>query len=95
MPKQQAIIQECDKCKTTFARYEETPLCDACYGIEKAVKSFKEDDEFETLKQKISIPSPDRLWFVADGFRKGLTIEEVFDVDIQKHSLYFYGTKKK
>jgi Fur family ferric uptake transcriptional regulator len=22
------------------------------------------------------------------------TIEEVFDVDIQKHSLYFYGTKK-
>ena len=47
MPKQQAIIQECDKCKTTFARYEETPLCDACYGIEKAVKSFKEDDELE------------------------------------------------
>ena len=28
---------------------------------------FNEDDEFETLKQKISIPSPDRLWFVADG----------------------------
>lgn len=23
------------------------------------------------------------------------TIEEVFDVDIHKHSLYFYGTKKK
>lgn len=23
------------------------------------------------------------------------TIEEVFDIDIQKHSLYFYGTKKK
>ena len=47
MPKQQAIIQECEKCETTFARYEETPLCDACYGIEKAVKSFKEDDELE------------------------------------------------
>ena len=40
---------------------------------------FKEDDEFETLKQKISIPSPDRLWFVADGFRNGLTPEEVFE----------------
>ena len=47
MPKQQAIIQECEKCKTTFARYEETPLCDACYGVEKAVKSFKENDELE------------------------------------------------
>jgi Fur family ferric uptake transcriptional regulator len=22
------------------------------------------------------------------------TIEEVFDIDIQNHSLYFYGTKK-
>ena len=31
------------------------------------------------LKQRISIPSPDRLWFVADGFRKGLTLEEVFE----------------
>ena len=40
---------------------------------------FSEEDEFETLKQRISIPSPDRLWFVADGFRKGLTIEEVFE----------------
>ncbi len=40
---------------------------------------FNEDDEFETLKQKISIPSPDRLWFVADGFRNGLTSEEVFE----------------
>jgi carbamoyl-phosphate synthase large subunit len=40
---------------------------------------FNEDDEFETLKQKISIPSPDRLWFVADGFRKGLSVEEVFE----------------
>ena len=23
------------------------------------------------------------------------TIEEIFDIDIQNHSLYFYGTKKK
>ena len=40
---------------------------------------FNEEDEFETLKQRISIPSPDRLWFVADGFREGLTVEEVFE----------------
>ena len=43
------------------------------------VPIFNEEDEFETLKQRISIPSPDRLWFVADGFRKNLTIEEVFE----------------
>ena len=40
---------------------------------------FNDEDEFETLKQRISIPSPDRLWFVADGFRKGLSVEEVFE----------------
>ena len=40
---------------------------------------FNDEDEFETLKQKISIPSPDRLWFVADGFRKGLTVDEIFE----------------
>ena len=40
---------------------------------------FNEEDEFETLKQRISIPSPDRLWFVADGFREGLSVEEAFE----------------
>ena len=40
---------------------------------------FNEEDEFETLKQKISIPSPDRLWFVADGFRNKLSVEEIFE----------------
>ena len=40
---------------------------------------FNDEDEFETLKQRISIPSPDRLWFVGDGFRNNLTIEEVFE----------------
>ena len=40
---------------------------------------FNEEDEFETLKQRISIPSPDRLWFVADGFRNKLSVEEIFE----------------
>ena len=30
---------------------------------------------------------------LAASFQK--TIEEIFDIDIQNHSLYFYGTKKK
>ena len=35
-------------------------------------------EEIEILNQKISIPSPDRLWYVGDAFRAGLSIEEVF-----------------
>ena len=30
------------------------------------------------VKQKIGTPNWERLWFIADGFRMGLTVEEVF-----------------
>ena len=36
------------------------------------------DEEKEILRQKISIPSPDRLWYVGDAFRSSLSVEEVF-----------------
>ena len=36
------------------------------------------EDEIELLKQKISTPSPDRLWYVGDAFRTGMSVEEVF-----------------
>ena len=39
---------------------------------------FNDKDEIEILNQKISTPSPDRLWYVGDAFRAGLSVEEVF-----------------
>ena len=39
---------------------------------------FNYKDEVEILNQKISTPSPDRLWYVGDAFRAGLSVEEVF-----------------
>jgi len=39
---------------------------------------FNPEDEKEILKQRISAPSPDRLWYVGDGFREGMSVEEVF-----------------
>ena len=39
---------------------------------------FNDKDEVEILNQKISTPSPDRLWYVGDAFRAGLSVEEVF-----------------
>jgi len=39
---------------------------------------FEDQDEIEILKQKVSTPSPDRLWYVGDAFRAGLSVEEVF-----------------
>ena len=39
---------------------------------------FDDKEEVEILNQKISTPSPDRLWYVGDAFRAGLSVEEVF-----------------
>jgi carbamoyl-phosphate synthase large subunit len=39
---------------------------------------FDDKEEIEILSQKISTPSPDRLWYVGDAFRAGLSVEEVF-----------------
>ncbi len=36
------------------------------------------EDEIEILSQKVSTPSPDRLWYVGDAFRRGFSVEEVF-----------------
>jgi len=37
-------------------------------------------DEIESLKREISIPSPDRLWFLADAFRQNLDLNEISDL---------------
>ena len=39
---------------------------------------FNDQDEIEILNQKVSTASPDRLWYVGDAFRAGLSVEEVF-----------------
>jgi len=39
---------------------------------------FDDKEEVEILNQKVSTPSPDRLWYVGDAFRAGLSVEEVF-----------------
>ena len=41
---------------------------------------FDGKEEVEILNQKVSTPSPDRLWYVGDAFRAGLSVEEVFSL---------------
>ncbi len=60
----------------------------ALRGLETGVDGLDEKldlaalDESEikaTLRQELRIPGPDRLWFVADAFRFGWSVEEVFE----------------
>lgn len=38
---------------------------------------FKEDDDIASLRSYLRKPTPDRLWYIADAFRQGLTLDEI------------------
>ena len=58
----------------------------ALRGLETGTDGFTEildrdaDDAMEILKQELSVPGADRLWYVGDAFRAGLSREEVFNL---------------
>lgn len=57
----------------------------ALRGLEVGSAGFEPqleaDDEHltDTLRQRLRIPGADRIWYVADAFRHGWTLEEVFE----------------
>ena len=46
-------------------------------GLNEIYDSSSQD--FSDLKKELSIPSPDRIWFLADALRNGMTVQEVFN----------------
>jgi len=36
--------------------------------------------DLSALKRELSVPSPDRIWFLADAIRNGLSIQEIFNL---------------
>ncbi|OOZ43560.1 carbamoyl-phosphate synthase large subunit [Solemya velum gill symbiont] len=59
----------------------------ALRGLETGKNGFDEihpDDgtkeNFKKLQNEMRQPGPERLWYVGDAFRRGMTLEEVFDI---------------
>lgn len=58
----------------------------AIRGMETGVTGFNEiidetsESKIERIEKELRIPRAERLWYVADAFRHGLSIEDVFDV---------------
>lgn len=58
----------------------------AIRGMETGVTGFNEiidetsESKIECIEKELRIPRAERLWYVADAFRHGLSIEDVFDV---------------
>ena len=62
----------------------------ALRGLETGATGFDEqllpdadgrynEDTLDKIRQELKVPGPDRIWYVADAFRAGLTLDQVFD----------------
>ena len=55
----------------------------ALRGLEIGVSGFdaklvvRGDDDLSSIKRELSVPGPERIFYVADAFRAGMTLEEV------------------
>ena len=69
-----------------IGRTQQESLQKALRGLEIGVDGFDEiidldsEDALSIIKREIKTPREHRLWYVADGFRAGLTVDEIFDL---------------
>jgi carbamoyl-phosphate synthase large subunit len=52
-------------------------------GFESRLAKLQENDDadvMDTVRRELTIPGAERLWYVADAFRLGMTVDEIFDV---------------
>ena len=69
-----------------IGRTQQESLQKALRGLEIGVDGFDEiidldsEDALDIIKREIKTPREHRLWYVADGFRAGLTVDEIFDL---------------
>ncbi len=48
-------------------------------GLDEIVDLNGSEETQEKIERELRHPGPDRLWYVADGFRNGMTLEAVFE----------------
>ena len=69
-----------------IGRTQQESLQKALRGLEIGVDGLDEmvdlnsEDAMDIIRQEIKTPREHRLWYVADGFRAGMTVEEIFDL---------------
>ncbi|MCB5186903.1 carbamoyl-phosphate synthase large subunit [Methylobacillus caricis] len=53
----------------------------ALRGLEVGVDGLDEKtDDLDEIQKELSEPGPERIWYVGDAFRAGLTVNQVFDL---------------
>ena len=57
-------------------------------SLNKAIRSLEIDsyglesktDDLELIKEKLTVPTSERLWYLADAFRVGMSLEDIFEL---------------
>jgi carbamoyl-phosphate synthase large subunit len=53
----------------------------AMRGLEVGVDGLDEKTtDMDTITKEMGVPGPERIWYVGDAFRMGLSVDEVFDI---------------
>lgn len=53
----------------------------ALRGLEVGVDGLDEKTtDLDTITKEMGVPGPERIWYVGDAFRMGLSVDEVFDI---------------
>ena len=48
------------------------------YGLETKVERTDGDDVRKRLQHALRVPGPERLWYIGDAYRRGMSLDEVF-----------------
>ena len=58
----------------------------ALRGLEVGVDGLDEKTtDLDTITKEMGVPGPERIWYVGDAFRMGLTVDEVYDISKIDH----------
>ena len=49
-------------------------------GLDEKVGLLETDEDRDQLRQELRLPGPDRIWYIADALRQGLSLDEVADL---------------
>lgn len=69
-----------------IGRTQQESLQKALRGLETGVDGFDEiidinsEGAMDTLRQELRIPGANRIWYLADAFRAGLSVDDIFEL---------------
>jgi len=69
-----------------IGRTQQESLQKALRGLETGVDGFDEIIDFtaegamDTIRQELRIPGANRIWYLADAFRAGLSVDDIFEL---------------